>query len=123
MKKTLKLISINTVQTEPFLFLNWAIYALALLAFHTLWVLFPEKLTMAMASGQTADLAGAGLIGLAAAISLFLSIWLNNNAWMKINRIRYHILLNLLKWGQGISSHFLRKKICHSLPLVVLRVL
>ena len=97
MKRTLSLIIKSVRKTCRFLPVNWLCYSISLVAFNVLGVLIPEYISSSIMTRNKTILLFSGLIGLTAAVALFLSTYLSNNAWMQINRVRYSILLRLLE--------------------------
>ena len=115
MKRTLNLILSKTCQINKFLILNWIIYSISLFVFQTLWVLLPEKICNSILVTDKRGLLFGSLLGLLAAFALFLSTWLSNAGWMRMQRVRYSVLLDLIKasiripFSKSINSEFLSR--------------
>lgn len=115
MKRTLNLILKTTFRISPSLVINWFFYSLSLVTFNLVWVLLPEKISGAIMFGGRNQMIFAGLTGVFASVSLFLSTYLKNNSWMKMNRVRYEILLKLLHsslripYQKSLDSDYLAK--------------
>lgn len=113
MKRTLNLIFSKTYQINKFLILNWIFYSVMLFVFQTLWVLLPETICNALVCAEERGLLWGALLGLIAALASFFSTWLSNAGWMQMQKVRYSILLDLIKasiripFSKSIDSEFL----------------
>lgn len=105
MKRTLNLILRTMFRTSKILFANWVLYATMTAFFNILWVLFPEYVASAVINHSYRELTIAGAIGLAAAVALSTSILLNNKAWMRMNKVRYAVLQDLLSKALTTPYH------------------
>ena len=81
--------------TNRWLILNWLLYSLFVFSFSTLWVLLPEYISAALSDKGNSLLIPCAL-GIAASVFAFLSTYLKNDAWMRLNNSRYSILLDLI---------------------------
>ena len=95
MGKTLCLILEKIWHTNRWLILNWLLYSLFVFSFSTLWVLLPEYISAALSEKGNSLLIPCAL-GIIASVCAFLSTYLKNDAWMRLNNSRYSILLDLI---------------------------
>ena len=95
MGKTLCLILEKIWHTNRWLILNWLLYSLFVFSFSTLWVLLPEYISAALSDKGNSLLIPCAL-GIIASVCAFLSTYLKNDAWMRLNNSRYSILLDLI---------------------------
>lgn len=97
MRKIYKLILRKVNEVDKTLYLNWILRSFCLMAFQVLWPLLPAAIVYSAEGGGILKvLLIAGGIGVGAAAALFFSTALYQRAWMRIQQIRYFILLDLI---------------------------
>lgn len=110
MKKIFKFLLHKVNATERVLFIECIGYSFTVALFPLLWTLLPEMVTNQASAGNIKGIFFYALVlGGGASLALLVSTFLYNNAWMRMNHVRYSILQELIHYSLQISYEITHK--------------
>ena len=97
MIRNIGLILCKNKELNMHLILNWLVYSISVITYNILWVLFPSYLFITINSIDAKRLLIIVAVAISCLVAMFLRSYLKSCAWMKINRIRYACLSDILE--------------------------